>query len=292
MDNSKYRVFISAFSKNNQSSYPRTSIKMTSIRKESDTINTNTGMPHMTAKLYLDSSMKQIMKSHVGYFESIDNFFKNDGFIDIIITDISLPLKEKIQLHSLWGDNYFAAYYGIEAPTIALSGLMYNARNNNWWDEFINLYLDFLRGSELSKYKQTMCLNYYGSNNIFFSIVSFTSGINSSTQTQIPFSITGVIHDICVIVDQSISSAFINKGRPYVNIDALFPIPPPEVERTAQFKYDIYYSSDSVGSGQKSKETIEKFDAIKVTDPKKPAEQKSGSDQEGKRKDFWHLSKE
>lgn len=243
MNDIKYKAVVKSFSKNNKESqivFNKSPITgMTSITKEEHSINNVTGMPDAMARLYLHSSMKSILGSKMGN-DIVEKFFRDDGYIDIIISDIRIPLQEKVQLHSLWGDNYFALYHGIQAPSISLSGFMYNARNNDWWDEFMNLYLSMLRGSELAKYQQVVCLNYYTYNNIFFSISNFDSGVTSLNQSQIQFGLAGIIHKI------SIKGIVPGKTNPAAAMEIAqyeFPVPPERVNTYSTFKYDQYYKS-------------------------------------------------
>ncbi|MEM4205765.1 MAG: hypothetical protein QXQ43_00610 [Nitrososphaerota archaeon] len=249
MNKDKYSVIVKSINDVRKGDYnPDSLFKMTSITKENAAINPITGMPSEMARLYLHSNMRGVIGSIVGR-DLAEKFFNDDGYIDIIVADLRISLREKVQLHSLWGDNYFALYHGLEAPTISLAGFMYNARNNDWWDDFINVYLSILRGSELAKYEQVVCLNYYTYNNIFFSITNFDSGVNATSQSQIQFALNGVVHKI------SIKSSNYNRpeGSPeksrYETVNEIFPVAPERFVSVSQFKYDqYYYSSDLNGN--------------------------------------------
>ncbi len=251
MDKNKYEEIIKIKINNGNQDF-KTRLAMTSISKESKDITMHNGMPKDMARLYLSSDIRDLLIDKGGNTFVVDSFFKEDGFIDIIINEISIPFKEKVQLHSMWGDNYFALYHGIEAPTITLSGVMYNSRNNDWWDDFINIYLEMLRGSELSKLEQTVCLNYYTYNNIFFSILSFQSGVRSDNQNMVGFGLSGIVHAVKVAKNKQYSPSLNETLVARELAQANFPSTGVRWSNNFSFKYEQYYAPSTIASSSVS----------------------------------------
>jgi len=78
------------------------SIATTSITKENHDYNALTNMPSGTARLYLFSGIKEDLLKTAGkqYSAIINSFFNDGGFIDIIISNMEIKMKEKAQVHS------------------------------------------------------------------------------------------------------------------------------------------------------------------------------------------------
>jgi hypothetical protein len=135
------------------------------------------------------------------YKSAVNAFLSNGGFFDFIATSISISHREKTQVSPLFGDDYLVLYFGREPPTILISGILYNSVNAEWWDQFVLVYKNAMRGSKLGTFKKGVYLSYYDYR-VYFSVMSFDERITSELQTTVPFSITGVVHNIKVVTQK------------------------------------------------------------------------------------------
>ena len=143
----------------------------------------------------LDKSRLLDMDSSNLYKSAVESFFSNGGFFDFVATNIAISHREKTQVSPLFGDDYLVLYFGREPPTIMISGFLYNAVNAEWWDQFVLVYRNAMRGSRLGMFKKGLYLSYFDYR-VYFSTMSFDERMSSEIQTTVPFSITGVVHNI------------------------------------------------------------------------------------------------
>jgi hypothetical protein len=231
----------------------RQSIATTSITKEGHDYDAITNMPSGTARLYLFSGIKEDLLKAAGkqYAPIINSFFNDGGFIDIIISTMEIQLKEKVQIHSLWGDNFAVFYFGQDVPMLSLGGLLYNARNHDWWNAFIQIYVNFIRGTKLAEYQQTVCLNYQDYDNLYLSLTGFNSSVDAGMMSRIPFSMVGVIHKM----DVKTETLKMVSGQRLEWAEAGFPISAIRHNNVFEPEYTLNYKkieNNTVDSGKSS----------------------------------------
>ena len=112
---------------------------------------------------------------------------KNRGFINFLAKNVSYDIQEKSQVVHTFGGSEAVYFYGRAPVQVNFSGLLIDDLDNNQFSEFLNLYLNHLRGTKASK---DFCYVELSLNNITFT-GAFT-GIQiqqeSSRDTDVTFS--------------------------------------------------------------------------------------------------------
>lgn len=73
------------------------------------------------------------------------------GYDKFLLTGISCEMSEKVQIAEVFGDNEVVYYFGRHPLVFAISGVLIDSPDNSWFVDWIKLYSDFLRGSQLAR---------------------------------------------------------------------------------------------------------------------------------------------
>lgn len=82
------------------------------------------------------------------------------GFIDFLITNISEPFNEKIQVVETLSDNFVIYTFGQQAPQFQYSGILYNSYQDDQRVWMIRLYRDIIRATQLARRRKLVRLRY------------------------------------------------------------------------------------------------------------------------------------
>ena len=76
---------------------------------------------------------------------------KETGYDRFIISSVSADMTEKIQITEVFGDNEVIYYFGRQPLIFNFTGYLIDSPDNNWFEQWIQMYTEFLRGTQLAK---------------------------------------------------------------------------------------------------------------------------------------------
>ena len=121
------------------------------------------------------------------YLDLIGITNKQRGYDRFLLTDFNVSYSEKTQIMTTFGDNEVVYYFGKNPVIINLSGVLVDSLTNDWFGNFINLYNNFLRGTQLARNFEMLQL-VLPNMTIVGSILSLSHQQTSTRDTDIPFS--------------------------------------------------------------------------------------------------------
>jgi len=117
------------------------------------------------------------------------------GYVDFWLSQINLQFREKRQLVELTSDAYAVYYHGLAAPNISLSGSLLNTVQNNWWSNFLDLYISAIRGTKTAIFSAPLIL-LLDSKRYSISIDSLTQSLSADMEMLGSFSMQGLVSKI------------------------------------------------------------------------------------------------
>lgn len=117
------------------------------------------------------------------------------GYVDFWLTGISLQFREQVQVVDLNSKAYAAYYHGIAAPSISLTGSLLNTVQNNWWANFLDLYLSAIRGTKTALFKQPLIL-ILSERRYHITLNSLSQRLESNVEELGSFSLQGLVAKI------------------------------------------------------------------------------------------------
>ena len=73
------------------------------------------------------------------------------GYDKFLITSVGSQFTEKTQIVEVFGDNEVVYYFGREPLIFSIGGVLVDSPDNNWFVNWLKMYSDFLRGTQLAK---------------------------------------------------------------------------------------------------------------------------------------------
>lgn len=73
------------------------------------------------------------------------------GYSSFLITDVNCNLEEKLQIVEVFGDAEVTYYFGRQPIMFNFAGVLTDSVDNNWFIEWLEMYSNVLRGSELAR---------------------------------------------------------------------------------------------------------------------------------------------
>jgi hypothetical protein len=109
------------------------------------------------------------------------------GYDKFLLTNVSCEMNEKVQISEVFGDSEVVYYFGRHPLIFSISGVLIDSPDNSWFVDWIKLYSDFLRGSQLARNYELVRI-VLPNMEITGSISSFGWGQNSARDVDISFS--------------------------------------------------------------------------------------------------------
>lgn len=136
---------------------------------------------------------------------------KDQGYADFFVTDVRCQLSEKLQITEVYGDGEVAYYFGRQPIMMTVSGYIFDSFDNSWFVQWLSMYGQVMRGSQLAKNYELLKLilpNMY----VVGSIASMDWAQNSSRDQDIQFSFQFLVKEL-------VPTAIVSMGVP-VSSDA------------------------------------------------------------------------
>lgn len=116
------------------------------------------------------------------------NTSNNFGYDKFLLTGVSASFSEKIQITEVFGDGEVVYYFGRQPMMFNLSGMLIDSPDNDWFSDWVKLYSDVLRGTQLAKNYELVKI-VLPNMSITGTIVSFSWQQNANRDVDIPFTL-------------------------------------------------------------------------------------------------------
>lgn len=73
------------------------------------------------------------------------------GYDKFLMTSVSCSMTEKTQVTQVFGDNEVVYYFGRDPIVFNISGILIDSPDNDWFAQWMKMYSEFLRGTQLAK---------------------------------------------------------------------------------------------------------------------------------------------
>lgn len=110
----------------------------------------------------------------------------NVGYDRFLITSVACDMSEKVQISEVFGDGEVVYYFGRQPLVFNIGGLLIDSIDNNWFVEWIQIYSEFLRGSQAAKNYELIKI-VLPNMTITGTISNFSWRQDSNRDTDIPF---------------------------------------------------------------------------------------------------------
>ena len=145
--------------------------------------------------------------------DAINNTSVFGGYADFLVTDINCSFDEKMQVTEVFGDGEVVYYFGRQPMVVEFGGMLIDSPDNNWFIQFVEMYSEALRGSQLARNYEL--LKIVTPNMTFIGTVTRMSyRQNSDRDVDIPFQFS-------FLVKQVIPNPIITPGAPSSNSSVL-----------------------------------------------------------------------
>lgn len=109
------------------------------------------------------------------------------GYDKFLLTGVQASFDEKVQITQVFGDAEVVYYFGRQPIVFTLSGVLIDSVDNNWFTDWIKIYSEALRGTQLAKNYELLKI-ILPNMAITGSIMNFSWQQNSARDVDIPFS--------------------------------------------------------------------------------------------------------
>lgn len=112
--------------------------------------------------------------------------FATNGYLDFFISQASMPLQEKVDVKDTLADNYVAFFFGQQPPVWSFTGWLMNTVQDDQTTNFLRLYLEILRGTQLARRQKIINLK-IDSYVITGAMMSVSPTLNAASEIFVPF---------------------------------------------------------------------------------------------------------
>ena len=109
-----------------------------------------------------------------------------------------MPLQEKVDLKETLADNYVAYFFGQSPPVWTFSGWLFNSVQDDQTTNFLRLYLEILRGTQLARRQKVVSLK-IDSYIITGAIISTNFTLQSTTELYVPFQFQLLVKRVAIV---------------------------------------------------------------------------------------------
>lgn len=121
-----------------------------------------------------------------------------NGYLDFFIRTANMPLQEKMDLKETLADNYVAYFFGQAPPVWGFSGWLFNSVQDDQATNFLRIYLEILRGTQLARRQKVVSLK-IDSYIITGTIVSANFTLESQSETAVPFQFQLLVKRVAIV---------------------------------------------------------------------------------------------
>lgn len=114
------------------------------------------------------------------------------GYMDFLLTSVSMPLSEKVQVSEALSDNHVVFAFGQNAPVWSYSGYLINSYQDDQATNFMRLYLSVLRATQLARRQKVMAMR-YDSYTISGVMTNLVLSIQGANELLVPFQFNVIV---------------------------------------------------------------------------------------------------
>lgn len=122
----------------------------------------------------------------------------HNGYLDFFIQQASMPLQEKVDVKETLSDNYVAYFFGQSPPMWTFSGWLFNSVQDDQATNFLRLYLEILRGTQLARRQKVVSLK-IDSYIITGAIVAANFQLNAQSETVVPLTFQLLVKRVATV---------------------------------------------------------------------------------------------
>jgi hypothetical protein len=138
-------------------------------------------------------------KENANYIVSrLTNQAPGAGYADFLLTNVNVTLSEKVQVTQTFGDAEVVYYFGKAPIYYNISGYLIDDVDNQWFTNFVEMYTNILRGTELARNYEMVEL-VLPNIALIGSVTSFGYNQSADRDTDIPFTMQLHIKQATVI---------------------------------------------------------------------------------------------
>lgn len=108
------------------------------------------------------------------------------GYANFLLTDVRCTLEEKLQVIETFGDAEVSYYFGRQPIMMDFSGVLVDSSDNNWFIEWLEMYTNVMRGTQLARNYELIKI-VLPNMTVIGTMASMSWGQNSSRDVDIPF---------------------------------------------------------------------------------------------------------
>ena len=127
-----------------------------------------------------------------------DQSVSTNGYLDFFIQQATMPLQEKVDIKETLADNYVAYFFGQSPPMWTFSGWLFNSVQDDQATNFLRLYLEILRGTQLARRQKVVSLK-IDSYIITGALVASNFQLQSNTEVMVPFSFQLLVKRVAIV---------------------------------------------------------------------------------------------
>jgi hypothetical protein len=84
-------------------------------------------------------------------FQMATNMVDGYGYDKFLLTSVSGSFNEKVQVKEVFGDSEVAYFFGRQPVMLNLGGTLIDSPDNQWFTDWLQMYSEFFRGTQLAK---------------------------------------------------------------------------------------------------------------------------------------------
>lgn len=112
--------------------------------------------------------------------------YATNGYLDFFIAQASMPLQEKVDIKDTLADNYVAFFFGQQPPVWSFTGWLLNTVQDDQTTNFMRLYLEVLRGTQLARRQKIINLK-IDSYVITGAMMNMSPTLSAASEIYVPF---------------------------------------------------------------------------------------------------------
>lgn len=126
------------------------------------------------------------------------NSYATNGYLDFFIQQSTMALNEKFDAKETLSDNYSVDFFGQSPPMWAYTGWLLNTVQDDQATNFLRLYLEVLRGTQLARRQKIINLK-IDSYIVTGAMTALNFQMNSNSEIYIPFSFNLLVKRVQIV---------------------------------------------------------------------------------------------
>lgn len=117
----------------------------------------------------------------------IQQLTSSTGYSKFFLTDVQIAYSEKTQISSTFGDGEVVYYFGRQPIMFTMSGILFDALQEDWFSKFVALYATTFRGTQLAQHFELIEI-LLPNMKLVGTVTNLTTSQNSARDSEVAFS--------------------------------------------------------------------------------------------------------